>query len=403
MCKKQTSVSHSSTESENQIVGCWFAYVRFTCAWLMGFGYFGCWEWPKEHPKPTQACTRETGAETQNTPKIKQVLDQNVDLSNVDQVPSNAHVFEEESQLYIFEDNEAVIKMTIKGSSPTMRHVSRTHRVALDRLLDRINLDPKVQIKYVESKNQLADILTKDSLTRDEWHNLLRLFLIMNDTTFSCCHFSNSHSFLSAGKQSEMSKRSQESSSLGSPTANAKARCLVSRQCVSVGQDYPSNPKKVGRVQETLKCGPGKKEMKNFGWYSVQHASGKREYGSEGSGSLAETHASGNREYTRRVVQNKSQLRHDESISEISINSEKMHISIWMRFMASSMQVCSELREWWLKEIQKLRMYSPQTLRVHFGKNPYCRKSNKVDTKQECTSTRTPCYASENSTVQKMQ
>ena len=50
MCKKQTSVSHSSTESENQIVGCWFAYGRFTCAWLVGFGYFGCWEWPKEHP-----------------------------------------------------------------------------------------------------------------------------------------------------------------------------------------------------------------------------------------------------------------------------------------------------------------------------------------------------------------
>ena len=59
----------------------------------------------------------------------------------------------------------------------------------------------------------------------------------------------------------------------------------------------------------------------------------------EDSGGLAETHASGNREYTRRVVQNiKDQLRHDESISEISIDSEKMHISIWTQFMASSMQ-----------------------------------------------------------------
>ena len=27
--------------------------------------------------------------------------------------------------LYVFEDNEAVIKMIIKGRSPTMRHVSR--------------------------------------------------------------------------------------------------------------------------------------------------------------------------------------------------------------------------------------------------------------------------------------
>ena len=42
-----------------------------------------------------------------------------------------------------------------------MRHVSRTHRVALDWLFDRINLDSKIQIKYIDTKNQLADILTK--------------------------------------------------------------------------------------------------------------------------------------------------------------------------------------------------------------------------------------------------
>ena len=44
---------------------------------------------------------------------------------------------------YVFEDNEAVIKMLITGRSPTMRHVSRTHGVALDWLFDRINLDTK--------------------------------------------------------------------------------------------------------------------------------------------------------------------------------------------------------------------------------------------------------------------
>ena len=55
----------------------------------------------------------------------------------------------------------AVIKMIMKGRSPTMRHVSRTHRVALDWWFDRINLDPKIQIKYIDTKNQLADILTK--------------------------------------------------------------------------------------------------------------------------------------------------------------------------------------------------------------------------------------------------
>ena len=53
-----------------------------------------------------------------------------------------------------------------------------THRVALDWLFDRINLDPKIQIKYIDTKNQLADILTKENFTRDEWNHLLTLFNI---------------------------------------------------------------------------------------------------------------------------------------------------------------------------------------------------------------------------------
>ena len=92
-------------------------------------------------------------------------------LSNVDRVPSNVQFSHQEALLYVFEDNEAVIKMIIKGRSPAMRHVSRTHRVALDWLLDRINLDPKIQIKYIDTKNQLADILTKG-----EFHAFVRVF-----------------------------------------------------------------------------------------------------------------------------------------------------------------------------------------------------------------------------------
>ena len=57
-----------------------------------------------------------------------------------------------------------------------MRHVSRIHRVALDWLFDRINLDSKIQIKYIDTKNQFADILTKGNFTRDKWNHLLNLF-----------------------------------------------------------------------------------------------------------------------------------------------------------------------------------------------------------------------------------
>ena len=86
----------------------------------------------------------------------------------------------------IFEDNEALIKMIIKGRSPTMRHVSRSQRVALDWLFDRINLDPKIQIKYIDTKDQLADILTKGNFTRDECNHLLCVFNISHLSPTNC-------------------------------------------------------------------------------------------------------------------------------------------------------------------------------------------------------------------------
>ena len=45
------------------------------------------------------------------------------DLDNVDFISSNVHSSRQEALLYVFEDNEAVIKMITKGRSPTMRHV----------------------------------------------------------------------------------------------------------------------------------------------------------------------------------------------------------------------------------------------------------------------------------------
>ena len=86
----------------------------------------------------------------------------------------------------MFEDNEAVIKLIIEGRSLTMRHVSRTHRVALDWLFDRIDLDSKIQIKHIDTKNQLADMSTKGNFTRDEWNHMLNLFNI-GHFSFTAC------------------------------------------------------------------------------------------------------------------------------------------------------------------------------------------------------------------------
>ena len=88
----------------------------------------------------------------------------------------------------------------------------------IDWLLGRINLDSKIQIKYVDTKNQLADMLTEGSFTRDEWDHLLRLVNIMNFSMFSCSHF-----FLPNRKHSVLSKRGQEGTS-GEGSAMAKPR-----------------------------------------------------------------------------------------------------------------------------------------------------------------------------------
>ena len=150
-------------------------------------------------------------------------------MKDIDAVPSNVQSARQEVLLYVFEDNEAVIKMIIKGRSPTMRHVSRTHRVALDWLFDRINLDPKIQIKYIDTKNQLADILTKGNFTRDEWNHLLNLFNISHFSSTVCI--------------AAMAKRAQQES--GEERVTAKSRLmmnLTARMPSVVSSSTSSNP-----------------------------------------------------------------------------------------------------------------------------------------------------------------
>ena len=44
----------------------------------------------------------------------------------------------------------------------------------------------KIRIKYFDTKNQLADMLTKGNFTRDEWNNLHHLFNISIFSSASC-------------------------------------------------------------------------------------------------------------------------------------------------------------------------------------------------------------------------
>ena len=79
-------------------------------------------------------------------------------LSSVDNVPSNAPEPKYLTQIIVMEDNEAVIYVTVKGRSPAMRHVSRTHGVDLDWLFERFQNDPGIKIRYLRTKFQIADV-----------------------------------------------------------------------------------------------------------------------------------------------------------------------------------------------------------------------------------------------------
>ena len=93
----------------------------------------------------------------------------NVISTNIDNIPSKTKNSDSSPTLYVFEDNEAVIKMIMKCRSPTMRHVSRTNKVALDWLFDKINLDPKFKsVTLIPStKSQTSKPKGNLNFTRD--------------------------------------------------------------------------------------------------------------------------------------------------------------------------------------------------------------------------------------------
>ena len=158
MCKKQTAVSHSSTESEIISLDIELRLDGLPARelWDLIVSVFG---------NISHISYGSGKPESDDHKRLKPHKKIYV-MKDIDSVLSNVQSARQGALLYVFEDNDAVIKMIIKGRSPTMRHVSRTHRVALDWLFDRINLDPKIQIKYIDTKSQLADILTKGNFTR---------------------------------------------------------------------------------------------------------------------------------------------------------------------------------------------------------------------------------------------
>ena len=76
--------------------------------------------------------------------------------------------------LLIMEDNEAVIKILLKGRSNALRHLHRTHRINIDWMFAIIKQE-HILIRYVNTKYQLADICTKAFTKAEDWQRLMQM------------------------------------------------------------------------------------------------------------------------------------------------------------------------------------------------------------------------------------
>ena len=221
MCKKQTSLSHSSTESEIVSLD---AGLRKNGITALDF-----WDVVMEVlPSSIYKKSSILGAAASCLRNINTKLtgNQNVDqVSDLDHVATNACSSQCDAELYIFGDSEAVIKMIIEGG------VQNLQCRAFFWLFDRINLDPKKpQIKCVDTKNQLADSLTNGNFTRDEWNHLIRLCNIMNISVSSCSHFK------SIIKSKIMSKRPHEGKPREEDRVVVKSKPIMSSVLKSVNR-----------------------------------------------------------------------------------------------------------------------------------------------------------------------
>ncbi len=163
ICKKQTCVSHSSTESE--IVAAELA-VRTEGLQILTF-----WNTVTKLFSEQQL-VRDPHAKRPRPA----ALDVNPHAEEFDAGKYFAYTQADKlcTDLIVVEDNEAVIKLVRKARSMALRHLPRTHRIDLHWLFE-VCADPHVKMVHVGTKEQIADLMTKAFTAVETWKNLLQL------------------------------------------------------------------------------------------------------------------------------------------------------------------------------------------------------------------------------------
>ena len=197
MSKKQTAVSHSSTESEIISLGTGLRLDGLPALelWDLIVSVFG---------SVSQISDRSRQPVNDVSKHHKYQRRINV-MENIDSVPSNVQSSRQEALLYVFEDNEAVIKMIIKGRSPEDMFPGLTELHLIGCLIELIWI-PRSKSNTSTPKNQLADILTKGSFTRDEWNHMLCLFNISHFSPTVCSAAMATRSQQDSGEERDTAK-----------------------------------------------------------------------------------------------------------------------------------------------------------------------------------------------------
>ena len=124
MCKKQTSISHGSTESEIISLDAGLRLDGIPALDLWDLIVLVLGNTIQTHDRTVQPvvnCDKDHGPNKRSQGTI------NV-LNNIDCVPSNVQFSHQEALLYVIEDNEAVIKMIIRKDHNNIQEKSESKR-----------------------------------------------------------------------------------------------------------------------------------------------------------------------------------------------------------------------------------------------------------------------------------
>ena len=133
-------------------------------------------------------------------------------------------------------------------------------------MFERINLDSKIQIRYLDTKHQLADILTKGNFTRDEWNNLVHLF---NVSHFSSTYCAQNSSLISCSKT--MAKRIQEQKEEDRAAAKSKSTAMNLSSHVPTSSSSAKSPI-ASQSPGILKASTGKPRKQDENKFSIRRS-----------------------------------------------------------------------------------------------------------------------------------